>query len=1375
MVLFIIVGGDRKMKKYYKKLLSLVLALTLTVTGITTFSQPETVAADNTKAAYETTENIDDPIEATVNAEVYFVHKGTGKIITLNGKVDDPIDCNQSISGTNVPAAGLFKVYYNNWEDDTDSITKGKIRKIVNFTNTATNTCWKATETNVFQCDSGQWHPTNPTGWEAVQIEPQDDGTICFKSNANDNYFTVTDGKLALTNLTQDKLTSNEKFVIHTNTVPKAATKVKLSDVSGDCLTVSWSGAEECLFNGYEVLYSITEDGTYASAGKTGKTTFEMKGLKVNTRYYFKVRTFVDENNYKDSKIAYTNTLSSFKPSKISGLKVEEKDGKLVVSWNKANSATAYDIYRADSRFSEYQLLAEGIKGNENGTRIEFTDATPNSKSKFNNYYKVQAVNTESKGEISDEASLEISMFGKNTYVFNETDDPNQIQATTQQIFTQQWHNQFGKERYALAYKPGDYDEAGMLNIGYYTTVHGLGKVPTDTSLFNVNTPAALENKNATCNFWVGIENVQINNTGEDENPEDVNNFFQWGVSQAAPARRLNVKRRTHLQWQWADWGASNQGWCSGGYIADSRFEKQVGSFSQQQYYYRNNDFNEEMIWDNNQQGGVYGVNWNQVIQGCNGVNKETCRDNSSKTFGDGKELINGNGYSNWSQRGCTTVVDSADFIREKPFLYFDSESDRYKVFVPAARHNATGISWSENNMGEGTSIDVEKNFYIANPDVDTADTINHQLELGMNIIFQPGIYYVNKPIQVDEPNTILLGLGMATIIPTNKDSAIKTADVSGLAICGLILDAGNSSETLLTVGTEGCNKIHKNNPSVVQDVFYRVGGTGELGSCKQCEVINSNDVIIDHTWIWRADHGDHVSWYDNTSNNGLVVNGDNVRAYGLFVEHFQEYDILWRGENGATYFLQNEKCYDPQKQSEWMSHNGTKNGYAAYKVANNVKNHYAVGLGVYDVFINTNGASIHLDTAIEVPDTQNVLIENAVISEIANADGPQVGINSIINSTAPGIRTGEGQATAEVKGGYALQRLLSYNNNVSLSLPDYYEVQNQPGGIAGEVLTDDSIVQEAGEAPTNDPDAEKDIKKDALTEDTAYPTKALWNMTDQDYKDKQSYCYDKYLKRLQNKDDEKKQPVKTDDQQDDATWVYNTYGVKVGGIYTIGKYIYKVTSVTRTSGNATVIGVAPKYKATLKTATIPASAKYNGYTLNATAIGSKAFTKLKKLTKVTFGAKIKKIGTSAFASCPKLKTIKFKNVTSIGKKAFYNCKALTKITIGTKVKTIGASAFAKCKKVKKVTIGKNVKTIGKNAFAKCAKITQITFGKKVKTIKAKAFINSKKLKKITFKGKALKKIAKNVFAKNVRKTVKITAKNAKVKKRVLKSLKRTK
>ena len=159
------------------------------------------------------------------------------------------------------------------------------------------------------------------------------------------------------------------------------------------------------------------------------------------------------------------------------------------------------------------------------------------------------------------------------------------------------------------------------------------------------------------------------------------------------------------------------------------------------------------------------------------------------------------------------------------------------------------------------------------------------------------------------------------------------------------------------------------------------------------------------------------------------------MRNDGLFVEHFQEHDVLWNGEDGRTYFLQNEKCYDPPGNATWMSHGGKKKGYAAYKVADGVKRHYAVGLGVYDVFINTDGKSVFLDDAVEVPDAPGVVVENACTVEIANGDGPLVGINHVVNGQGHEIRTGKGSG-----GGYAVQRVYRYSGGKADVAPDFYK-----------------------------------------------------------------------------------------------------------------------------------------------------------------------------------------------------------------------------------------------------------------------------------------------------------------------------------------------
>ena len=92
-----------------------------------------------------------------------------------------------------------------------------------------------------------------------------------------------------------------------------------------------------------------------------------------------------------------------------------------------------------------------------------------------------------------------------------------------------------------------------------------------------------------------------------------------------------------------------------------------------------------------------------------------------------------------------------------------------------------------------------------------------------------------------------------------------------------------------LQIGPPHSHASHSYDPIALFDVFFRVGGAG-IGKTDINLEINSRDTLIDHTWIWRADHGTGVGWDKNLSNTGLLVNADDVTAYGLFVEHHQQF-----------------------------------------------------------------------------------------------------------------------------------------------------------------------------------------------------------------------------------------------------------------------------------------------------------------------------------------------------------------------------------------------------------------------------------------------------------------------------------------------------
>ena len=173
--------------------------------------------------------------------------------------------------------------------------------------------------------------------------------------------------------------------------------------------------------------------------------------------------------------------------------------------------------------------------------------------------------------------------------------------------------------------------------------------------------------------------------------------------------------------------------------------------------------------------------------------------------------------------------------------------------------------------------------------------------------------------------------------------------------------------------------------------MFFRIGGP-HVGKATVALEVNSDHVILDDIWAWRADHGTGVGWTSNTADTGVVVNGDGVLATGLFSEHFQRYDVIWNGNGGRTIMFQNEMPYDPPNQAAWQ-HDGVL-GFAAYKVADSVTTHEAWGLGSY-CFFNVD-PTIHASHAIEVPLTSGVKLHD-LLSLSITAHGV---IDHVVNDT---------------------------------------------------------------------------------------------------------------------------------------------------------------------------------------------------------------------------------------------------------------------------------------------------------------------------------------------------------------------------------------
>ncbi len=537
---------------------------------------------------------------------------------------------------------------------------------------------------------------------------------------------------------------------------------------------------------------------------------------------------------------------------------------------------------------------------------------------------------------------------GPNVTVFDPSMPVSEIQATLDATYIKQVDNEMGSERYAYLFKPGVYGSDAQplqIKVGYYTEIAGLGASPKDVTIngkievYNRCLEGGTGNCVALVNFWRTLSNLtlSINAKGQDGCRTSAN---FWAVSQAVSLRRLNVTGGTLSL---MDYCTAGPQFASGGFIADTKTED-VTNGSQQQWLTRNSDIG---AWSN----GV----WNQVFSGVEGAPEDA-------------------GFPNPPY----TTLATTPVSREKPYLFVDARG-KYGVRVPSAQMNTRGTSWKA-GLTAGRTVPLS-DFFVARPS-DSVQTINKELARGRHLLLTPGMYGVAKSITVKRADTVVLGLGHATLTAVNGSVPLTVADVPGVIIAGVTVDAGSKlSPVLLQVGKRSGSENSRqtaSNPTTLSDVYFRVGGP-YIGKTDIALEVNSDNVLIDHTWVWRADHGvegfsgDTERWNTVRGRNGAVINGDDVTATGLFVEHFQQYNTVWNGERGTTVLYQNELSYDPPTQADWM--NGRTLGWAGYKVGNRVKRHTLYGGGVY-VF-NQNNPAIHTENGFEVPETPGVQLQH--------------------------------------------------------------------------------------------------------------------------------------------------------------------------------------------------------------------------------------------------------------------------------------------------------------------------------------------------------------------------------------------------------------
>ena len=596
--------------------------------------------------------------------------------------------------------------------------------------------------------------------------------------------------------------------------------------------------------------------------------------------------------------------------------------------------------------------------------------------------------------------------FGPNVCVFTPQMSQTQIQNDLNNIAAQQvpLSAQFNNDGYAVLFEPGTYGSAAtplVFEVGYYTEVAGLGAVPQDTTINgqievfpNALDCASATNcwANSTVNFWRSMSNLTLNVMASANNskyvPQPITQLPPigdsadcyggstdiWSVSQATPVRSMIINGNLNFQAYCSQTGYGGNDFASGSYVANSVINGQLAWSGNQQGVARNSDFQ-----------SAAGYVWNYVYSGDGcppGYTPPAGTACSPNQDAFGNSPAGTEGVIGVNQ---VTALPQSPATAEKPFLYTDS-SGKFSVFVPSVQQNSSGPNFLSGSEA-GSSLPLSS-FFVANPSTPVA-AINLALLAGKNLVLTPGVYDLSAPIVVERPHTVVLGLGFATLVPQHGNAALIALPNVGVKISGLIVDAGPvNSPVLVSVGVPGLTAGTAANPDTIQDVFFRIGGAETTPVSATVSLLdNASHSIIDDVWAWRADHGANTSingpqgqvgasWTYNKADTGVVVNGDNVTAYGLAVEHYQKTEVIWNGQGGTNIFFQNELPYDPPSQAAWNK-SATQLGYPAFAVSPNVTSFNGYGMASYVVFIYTN-ATLWDSMAYQAPNKPGVKFTDA-------------------------------------------------------------------------------------------------------------------------------------------------------------------------------------------------------------------------------------------------------------------------------------------------------------------------------------------------------------------------------------------------------------
>jgi len=373
-----------------------------------------------------------------------------------------------------------------------------------------------------------------------------------------------------------------------------------------------------------------------------------------------------------------------------------------------------------------------------------------------------------------------------------------------------------------------------------------------------------------------------------------------WMVSQACPIRRA----RFQSLWLAAPPGVSSQ-WLSGGFTSELDVKGPMvfaSQYGQEQWLSRNV-----------QAGQLTASSKSHNIVFVNSAAKSADRKQQPQTY-------------------LTSVNATLPTVR-KPYLRADDDG-RVAMRVPPVEDSALGWSLQAEEAADGSSHShpLARDCVAGQDQVTNATTSAAELQAMLGrctvVLLLPAIYSINTTLKVDAlsaPSLVaILGVGIATLRLMVPQPALQIASTR-LRLSGVMIDVafpGGTTQTNLSVvdwqrATTLPSEAPAKHPGAsIHDLFVRTWRDPRIANqwvpsaYRSMLRVGQPGLVIDHVWLWMADH-DCVGYPAPSSvAHGLEVVAADVIAYALQVEHQTKELVLWSGEGGTTVMLQTEAAY---------------------------------------------------------------------------------------------------------------------------------------------------------------------------------------------------------------------------------------------------------------------------------------------------------------------------------------------------------------------------------------------------------------------------------------------------------------------------------